>query len=58
MEDTATSAREGRPGESRCLYLFEAPDAEVTREVNDAAAFIYTRILNALDIVPDEGGRP
>lgn len=46
------------PGESRCLCLFEAEDADLAREVNDAANFTYTRILNAMDLTMDEGVPP
>lgn len=46
------------PGESRCLCLFEAPDVDLAREVNDAAGFAYTRILNALDRTPGDVDNP
>lgn len=39
------------PGESRCLCLFHAEDAALTKDVNDAAGFTYICILNALDRV-------
>ena len=38
------------PGESRCLCLFEAPDAERVRAVNEAAQVPYNRIITALDL--------
>ena len=38
------------PGESRCQCLFEAPSAELVREVNDAAGFPYDRIMLAVDL--------
>jgi hypothetical protein len=40
------------PGESRCLCLFEAPDAALVQEVNDAAQIPYNRIIMALDLAP------
>ena len=40
------------PGESRCLCLFEAPDAALVQEVNDAAQIPYNRIIMALDLDP------
>lgn len=40
------------PGESRCLCLFEAPDAERVQEVNEAAQIPYNRILTALELAP------
>jgi hypothetical protein len=40
------------PGESRCLCLFEAPDAELAREVNEAAQIPFHRIVMALDLDP------
>jgi hypothetical protein len=56
----ATFAAQGRPvryvrstflpGQSRCLCLFEAPDAEQVRAVNEAAQIPYNRIILALDL--------
>ena len=40
------------PGESRCLCLFEAPDAERVQEVNETAQIPYNRILTALELAP------
>lgn len=40
------------PEEARCMCLFEAPNAERVREVNDAARLPYTRIIEALDLSP------
>ena len=40
------------PGESRCLCLFEAPDAERVQEVNEVAQIPYNRIVTALDLAP------
>ncbi|MCI0396190.1 MAG: DUF4242 domain-containing protein [Chloroflexi bacterium] len=38
------------PGESRCMCLFEAPDAALVEEVNQAAQLPYTRIVEAMDL--------
>jgi hypothetical protein len=38
------------PGESRCRCLFEAPQADLVRELNDAASLPYSRIILALDL--------
>lgn len=56
-------ARDGKPvqyrrsifvaGESRCLCLFEAQDAERVQEVNEAAQIPYSRIVLAVDLTPD-----
>jgi len=40
------------PQEAHCMCLFEAPNAERVREVNDAAKLPYTRIIEALDLSP------
>jgi hypothetical protein len=40
------------PGEAHCMCLFEAPNAERVREVNDAAKLPYTRVIEALDLTP------
>jgi hypothetical protein len=38
------------PGESRCLCLFEAPDAARVQEVNEVAQVPYNRVVTALDL--------
>lgn len=38
------------PGESRCRCLFEAPDSDLVREVNDAADLPYSRIILAVEV--------
>jgi uncharacterized protein DUF4242 len=38
------------PGEDRCMCLFEAPNREWVKEVNDAARLPFTRIVEALDL--------
>ena len=40
------------PGDSRCMCLFEAPDASLVREVNDEAQIPYSRVIEALDLTP------
>jgi Protein of unknown function (DUF4242) len=41
------------PGDSRCRCLFEAPNADLVQEVNDAAQLPYNRIVLALDLPSD-----
>ena len=41
------------PGESRCLYLFEAHDAATVEEVNEVAKLPYTRIVEAIELTPE-----
>lgn len=40
------------PGESRCMCLFEAPNAELVKELNDQAKIPYSRVIEALDLTP------
>jgi muconolactone delta-isomerase len=40
------------PGEERSMCLFEAPDPELVREVNDEAKIPYVRVIEALDLTP------
>ena len=40
------------PGNAHCMCLFEAPDAEVVKDVNDAAHIPYTAVHEALDLPP------
>jgi hypothetical protein len=40
------------PGDSRCMCLFEAADAGLVREVNEAARIPFSRVLEALDLSP------
>jgi len=40
------------PGEARCMCLFEAPNSEVVKEVNEAANIPFTRIVEANDLTP------
>ena len=40
------------PGEARCMCLFEAPNAEHVKEVNEKAKIPYARIVEAMDLTP------
>ena len=40
------------PGDSICMCLFEAPNAELVEEVNKAANIPFTRVIEALDLTP------
>ena len=40
------------PGESRCMCLFEAADAQLVRDVNEAAHIPFSRVVEALDLTP------
>ncbi len=40
------------PGEARCMCLFEAPNSQNVKELNDKANIPYTRIVEALDLTP------
>lgn len=40
------------PGEAHCMCLFEAPSADLVREVNDEAQIPYSRVTEALDLTP------
>lgn len=42
------------PGEARCMCLFEAPNAQRVKDVNEAAQIPFTRIVEALDLTPKE----
>ena len=43
------------PGESRCRCLFEAPNVDLVRGVNEAAQLPYSRIILALDLESSPG---
>ncbi len=40
------------PGEAHCMCLFEAPDAERVRQVNEVAQLPFSRIVEAEDLTP------
>ena len=42
------------PGEARVMCLFEAPNAQRVKEVNEAAQIPFTRVVEALDLTPAE----
>ncbi len=40
------------PGDARCMCLFDAPNAEHVKELNDTAKLPYTNIVEAMDLTP------
>jgi len=40
------------PGEAKAMCLFEADNADLVKEVNEAAQIPFTRITEALDLTP------
>lgn len=40
------------PSESHCLCLFEATNAKIVQEVNEAAQIPFTRIIEAMELAP------
>ncbi len=40
------------PSEAHCMCLFEAPDAEVVKAVNDTAQIPYSAVYEAMDLPP------
>ena len=42
------------PSESHVMCMFEARDAQLVRDVNEAAGISFTRILEALDLTPSK----
>lgn len=40
------------PGESHCMCLFEANDADSVRAVNEAAGIPFKRVVEAMDLPP------
>ena len=40
------------PSEARSMCLFEAPDSDHVRKVNEAAQIPFTRVTEALDLMP------
>ncbi len=40
------------PGEAHCMCLFEAPDSETVRAVNETAQIPFTRVTEAMDLTP------
>lgn len=42
------------PGEAKVMCLFEAPNAQRVKEVNEAAQIPFNRIVEALDLTPKE----
>ncbi|HEX8844824.1 MAG TPA: DUF4242 domain-containing protein [Pyrinomonadaceae bacterium] len=42
------------PDEAHCMCLFEADNADLVREVNEAAQIPFTRIVEAMDLTPSK----
>ena len=40
------------PSEAHCMCLFEAPDSETVRAVNETAQIPFTRVTEAMDLTP------
>ena len=40
------------PSESHVMCMFEAPNVQLVRDVNEAAGIPFTRILEAMDLTP------
>ena len=40
------------PGESRCMCLFDASNADDVKKVNEAAQLPFSRVVEALDLTP------
>ena len=40
------------PESSNCMCLFESSDADLVKEVNEAASIPFTNIVEALDLTP------
>lgn len=40
------------PSESHVMCMFEASEAQLVRDVNEAAGIPFTRILEAMDLTP------
>lgn len=42
------------PSESHCICLFEAENAKIVQEVNEAAQIPFTRIVEAMELTPNQ----
>jgi len=40
------------PGESHCMCLFEASNADLVKQVNETAKIPFTRVTEAMDLTP------
>lgn len=40
------------PSEARCMCLFEAPNPQLVKQLNDEAKIPYTRVIEAADLTP------
>src|SRR5579859_4520307 len=46
------------PHQARCLCVFEAPDADVVRQVNDATQMPFVSVTEALELTPPISRQP
>ena len=42
------------PSESHVMCRYEAPDAQLVRDVNEVAGIPFTRIVEAMDLTPSK----
>ena len=42
------------PSESHVMCMFEAPDAQLVRDVNEVAGIPFNRIVEAMDLTPSK----
>lgn len=40
------------PSEAHCMCLFEAPDSETVRSIDETARIPFTRVTEAMDLTP------
>lgn len=40
------------PGEAQCMCLFEAPNPQNVKELNETAQIPFSRIVEAMDLTP------
>jgi Protein of unknown function (DUF4242) len=40
------------PGEAHCMCLFEASNADLVKQVNEAAKLPFSRVVAAMDLTP------
>ena len=45
------------PQQARCLCVFEAPDADVVRRVNDATQIPFVSVTEAIELTPPTSTR-
>ena len=42
------------PGESRCMFWFEAPNSRTIEEVFEVAEVVFDRIIEVIESIPEE----